>query len=514
MGSTLLTATVLYLCYRMDSLATAAIYLRDLLLLRLRTSHHGGMALELLTLHAPFGLLPGQAVDQSHVDVLRSIPVILKHASKTRLEHARAIMAGPLIDAFNSSDVWTWISLCEIEASRCNPTYHATRPPDTLQPTAKLCDTFLSQLDLWLGDRSRLLGKLFLCERVLLLHIEVDCYLKTRDMVKQVISGSTMDVLESVTSVVRSAIQACDDVEHRIQVVLGSSPAPTSWTSIRKMMRYASEGAIHRAGFRFAYALSSLNEVRCSPILDLDRAADEAFMLARQPSQIALFFSQIDKTSRQLQEYCRQAINDRANSCEQILVVFVGTPTFASDEIVPWHFCSALALGSTKILFQIEFGPSSVSGAALTNRRISLRPEQWDYLVSQAAVRLKGLEGRGSLSAACGNLVDSLARLTAKRRGIVLDISTLVTPDPSVASNPVPTFSAAAGHWPPDVQWTLPPPIAADATASTADVVDNGLEPSLAPEDLPGGHGVNWWDLFQVRVENGQPVHGSIPQYF
>ena len=58
-GGTLSTATVICLCMREQGLASGVRYLRDLFVLRLPPSKLGAMALELLSLHAPLGVLPG-----------------------------------------------------------------------------------------------------------------------------------------------------------------------------------------------------------------------------------------------------------------------------------------------------------------------------------------------------------------------------------------------------------------------------------------------------------------------
>lgn len=127
----LLIAVVVYLCTIplpaersiLELRATLAPYiehLRDLVLLSEESSFYAIQSLEILTLHAPFGILPLQAGDprnlslaRGQINTARSIANMLAFPNLAKV----MVVVTERYDYFQESDYWLWACLCVQECS-------------------------------------------------------------------------------------------------------------------------------------------------------------------------------------------------------------------------------------------------------------------------------------------------------------------------------------------------------------------------------------------------------------
>lgn len=130
-------------------------------------SLHAIQALLLLSIIAPFGILPNQSVVPSELVVARGY---LKAAKSTAeaisLEMTVKSLIASSANAWDSVETWTWLSLCALEAEMALEGSIIT-PPHELVNAQPIAETLIEIAHQKLDGDDLGLGKAILCERLL-----------------------------------------------------------------------------------------------------------------------------------------------------------------------------------------------------------------------------------------------------------------------------------------------------------------------------------------------------------
>jgi hypothetical protein len=246
----LLISTVIYLCSLTlpaeptitnirNALTPFIILLRDRVLVQLPTSFHAVQALELLSIHAPLGILPLQLTDPRSIAMARGQHVALAGIA-TKLNFSaffKNILRGIPRDPWDQADCWLWLCVCCLDASVALED-EGIRRPASLQDARGLVENFLDpssehhwRMALESIDVSEVLGRLAVCDRLARLAEVHDSLERLRQALETAAQEPLFDAVEAITEELKYSFQRIEALDQRHDVILGKSSIKFALTS-------------------------------------------------------------------------------------------------------------------------------------------------------------------------------------------------------------------------------------------------------------------------------------------
>ncbi len=239
-SSTLLLSVVLYLASLSlppDQAATNLrttltpyiISLRDTIMLQLPESFLALKALDLLLTHAPLGALPLQLINPRLIGVAAGQSLAATHISESLAFPMlfKQINRGHCIGAWDSTDVWLYISLRAAEASIALEA-EVTKRPAGLSEARDLAEAMMAaeNADTWrrgleVRDPAEALGKLAVCDRLARLGQVHDGIARIRGAMDAAAAEPNLDLVEAVVEELKYHSGRLEAIDSRFDALLG-----------------------------------------------------------------------------------------------------------------------------------------------------------------------------------------------------------------------------------------------------------------------------------------------------
>ena len=206
-----------------SSLAPHITRLRDWVLLHLPQDFAAIQALDLMSMHAPLGVLPLQTTNLNLLTVGRGLSAAALSISQVLSFHgliSRMMRIG-LTVCWETTDCWLWLSLCLAEAA-LSLEDQLPRPPSSLAEARGLADTFLAREDLefWRrgllnGEMDGLVGRLSLCDRLVRFGHVHDTMASMRAALERAAADSSFDPVEAIVAEFKFFTQRLELLDER-----------------------------------------------------------------------------------------------------------------------------------------------------------------------------------------------------------------------------------------------------------------------------------------------------------
>ncbi|WWC92926.1 uncharacterized protein L201_007889 [Kwoniella dendrophila CBS 6074] len=473
-------------------------YLRDRVLLQLTRSFAALQALDLLSVHAPLGVLPLQPTSLKDLAVARGMTLSGKCLMET-LEFSRLIdqiMIGPgLVFAFECTDFWLW---CSLIADQASITFEDFEPlkPSKLNEARRITENIMNykeRSDVWQdgisqGDIAVLVGRLSICDKLARFEEMLDTMSRIRGTLDISSRNSNFDPVRAILNEFESFERRMEDVDRRHDTIMGilvehSQGVESGWLSYRPIRRRYETGKIYVTGLRMLMATHYLPGCLYAyeglpPGLMPPQAVSYAISRAHNPSDIVKFITDTTPPKPAVEAVWdwgrRRGVNTEAclvNCAElgQTLVNdLLSTSTTASSSnstttIVPLHEVICIANEAAKVLIEMEAGTIQILRS--TNQiHKAFRERSWLVVMNQVSQILRSIgmlappidneNSQGdSLANGCSNLIGSMVRSAEEW---TKSLEKEIPIDPQIQDHPSHSHSHQH-HQQPDDDSNLPP---------------------------------------------------------
>lgn len=214
-----------------DTLSPYIYALRDSVMNQLPHLFCAVQALEMLAVHAPFGVLPLDTTTLSSVALARGTISTAKTilAEMNAIGLVRSMVRAGHLHAFNIPDVWTWLATCSMEA-QYRLEDEVIRVPADFMEARQIAETFFEKDDMsfWLrgvrpGDDVEQLSRLSTCDEIVRLGIVLDFTTRTRDSLEAAFKDPTFDLVPAIDSMFKYTLKQMEKEDHRHEAILGES---------------------------------------------------------------------------------------------------------------------------------------------------------------------------------------------------------------------------------------------------------------------------------------------------
>ncbi|ORX37820.1 hypothetical protein BD324DRAFT_623449 [Kockovaella imperatae] len=428
--------------------------LRDDVMIQLPRSVHAAQALEMLSLHAPLGVLPIKSVNPRTLSVARGqassgmlIISSLDYPTKVRNSTAYDTMTG----GFHVDEVWTWMSLCAAEAGMALENESPPRP-QSLDEARDLAERYLSpdRLDMWKSTNSvpvsNLIGRLSVCDRLCRIGAVHDAYGSLRGALDVAAADTTFDLVTHVNHQVQDLTQRFEEMDRRHDAIMSlfaprSGKIETGWRTYRNLRKRYEGNAIFVMGLRIVMAAAYVpgGPLAFSGLpMALSTSQKPKYALARAcnpPDMIPIIMSPDGPIKRAMWHWG----TIRGEKCQEILQLFLDLAqvfvpldfpqrearpevTREPTVIVPIHECCCIAVEACKILMEMQRSSVLVMqrGGEITKFLVPLWYEtlrqvcEAIHKMSSAAVTNAQDESQHrfeSVAQGCSRLLDSMRRM-------------------------------------------------------------------------------------------------------
>lgn len=437
-------------------LAPYILSLRDTTMLHLPQSFHALQALEMLSMHAPLGILPLQtgnprtlAVARGQLSTALQIGQLLAFPAFIRTM-IRATAGSQL--CWQTTESWSWLSLCAAEAMLVLED-ETPKKPVTLAEAHSLAETFLSlDHDTWreeaVKNPASAVGKLALCDRIERLVGVFDSLARLRNVLELSAQDPAHDTVGAVVAEMKQFTMTAETLDSRHDTLLGEYPGrktrtnansvdllsinsggiESGWKAYRSVRRRFESNKVYLTGLRYLMATSYLPGSRYAfsdlPIGMLPaQAVLYAISRATSPSNITAFMQGNTDAVQAVVEWGAH----RGEIAEQLLsaiaeisqksISIVSDPNHA--EIVPLHDVFCIAVEGAKTLMEMQAG-SIVMGRTSQNFPSRIRFPTWSATLRHVCQNIRAVgtllpddqrhEGE-SIENGCSNLIGSMLRL-------------------------------------------------------------------------------------------------------
>ena len=206
---------------------------RDAHLLQLPQSFHAIQALELLSVHAPLGVLPLQtanpltlAVGRGQINAATSIseriefPMLMKQ-----------ILQEGLARSFEISDTWLWLSLCAAEATAALED-ESTKRPANLTSARDLAEALMASdsHEIWhrsleTRDAVEVMGRLAVCDRLARLGRVHDALGRMNSAMEMATQEPNLDLVESLVEELKYYLGRVEAIDMRYDALVCEPPS-------------------------------------------------------------------------------------------------------------------------------------------------------------------------------------------------------------------------------------------------------------------------------------------------
>jgi hypothetical protein len=217
---------------RLRETLTPYIYaLRDTIMTQLPQLFCAPQAFEILAVHAPFGVLPLDTTTLSSVALARGTIATARSILDETGAHSlvQAMVRSGDFHAFTVPDVWTWLSICSIDA-QYKLEDEVIRIPTDFPEARTIAESFFEAEDTsgWVrgvhpGDYAEFIGKLMTCDQLVRLGTVLDFCTRTRDSLEAAFKDPTFDLVPAIDSMFKYSLKQLEKCDQRHDVLLGKS---------------------------------------------------------------------------------------------------------------------------------------------------------------------------------------------------------------------------------------------------------------------------------------------------
>lgn len=227
-----------------DALTPYIYALRDSVLQQLPYSFVTLQALEIMSVHAPYGVLPLDTTSLSSLALARGT---VQAAAAVSVELNASLMIRTMsrvghVHTWLATDTWTWLSTCAAEAA-FRVEDETPRVPASLAEARAIAELFYDRedLDVWrkgvgMLDEAEFLGRLYMCDRLLHLAELLDSVMRSRGVVETASKDPDFDATAAMDAEFRYAMSRLEDLDKKFQAVYSESESHSD-----RSLRHASE---------------------------------------------------------------------------------------------------------------------------------------------------------------------------------------------------------------------------------------------------------------------------------
>ena len=215
-----------------DTLTPFIIALRDSILLQIPRSFLAIQALEILSVHAPLGVLPVQLISPRTLGVARgqvstavSISTAVNFPKLTRHLTSVSQIGGPSI--WNESDVWLWLSLCLAEGSMTLED-ETSRKPASFAEAHEMVEEFWSpefrstwQTTIGAVGGAELISRLSVCDRISRVSEVLDSLARVRNGLETAAVDPTFDIVGATAEELKYVTERMNSIDTKHDAILG-----------------------------------------------------------------------------------------------------------------------------------------------------------------------------------------------------------------------------------------------------------------------------------------------------
>ena len=219
---------------RLREVLTPYVYaLRDAVLQQLPQSFTTLQALELLSVHAPFGVLP---LDSTRLSSLVLNRGTIASASSVSAEINAGAMIRSLfrlgnLQTWMATDTWTYLSSCAAEAAN-KLEDEISRAPTNLADARNLAEVFYDpeDLEIWrkgvgIVDEADFVGRLHVCDKMLRTAEVLDSLSRSRAILENAAKDVNFDATEAIDVEFKYAFSRLEDLDRKHDAIYGASPS-------------------------------------------------------------------------------------------------------------------------------------------------------------------------------------------------------------------------------------------------------------------------------------------------
>lgn len=209
---------------RLREVLTPYIYaLRDAVLQQLPQSFTTLQALELLAIHAPFGVLP---LDSTRLSSLVLSRGTITTAASIATELGAGMMVRTMLRLGNThtwmgTDTWTWLSTCAAEAAY-KLEDEIARAPTNLAEARNLAEMFYDpeDLDIWrkgvsIVDEADFVGRLHVCDKLLRTAEVLDSLARSRAILENASKDPGYEATDAMEAEFKYAFARMESLDHK-----------------------------------------------------------------------------------------------------------------------------------------------------------------------------------------------------------------------------------------------------------------------------------------------------------
>jgi hypothetical protein len=529
--------------------------LRDSILLALPESFVAIQCLELLAVHAPFGILPVQMVCPRSLSVARGqigaavqISASLKYSVMVRqMTQVSKMKGAPPHVTLDQGEKWLWYGLCAAEAALALEMETIRKPASLADAKEAMGDFFGNDYhDVWtVGLHAisppELIGRLATCDRISRLSEVIDTCIRLRTCLDTAASDPSYDVIGALTDEIRYGTERLEAIDTRHDAIL-SLISPTSngiesgWLAYRSIRRRYEACKVYVQALRYFIATMYLPGHPLafanlpSELPPFQRAA-YALNRAFTPSDIIPVIMATNNPATQATWVWGK---HRGDVCESALLALTefgwNLPGASRDNssrdclVIPLHDILCIAVDTAKALMEMRAGSIVMDNRAKSPHNAqTLDMSGWVYYVRQIAEMMGNIAGLSapptraselngsnasgqpeglveSLASGCSNLLGSMVRLAENWRRD-RNSEGLEVPQPS-GSEPHPhTTPSSTGPTLNDAMNDYTP-----STMSTNDASTGGVSQGHAHEEGGGAGYGPYMDTSDRWMASDHPV--------
>ncbi|ORY34858.1 hypothetical protein BCR39DRAFT_585803 [Naematelia encephala] len=422
-------------------LASYVTSLRDRALLNLEATFPALQAFEMLSFHAPLGVLPLQLANPRTLALARGYTCSANGMAKCLqfeklVKHLIECGKG---ESWESTEIWLWMCLTADEARIALEDENPKKLASLLEARS-LADSYLhpDHQIFWQHslerDPAEAVGKLTVCDRLGRLCEVHDALWRLRRALESAAQpGTHFDLVELIVEELKYFVNRTEILDNSYEAVMASlSPSSggveAGWLVYRRIRRRYESNKVFVTGLRYLIASAFLpGSPSAFPNLPTHMTPVQgvlyAISRASNPSDIALFLRRDDPAVRAVWAWGTH----RGQVAEQLLdllaemgrTLIPGSSSTGRAELVPIHDIACIAVETSKVLMEMQAASIMVVRTDGGASR-SFKNPVWSGTMRQVSQELREVgmllpddpeQGGESIENGCSNLVGSMVRM-------------------------------------------------------------------------------------------------------
>jgi hypothetical protein len=210
-----------------DTLTPYIYALRDAVVQQLPQSFTTLQALELLAVHAPYGILPLDSTRLSSIALARG-SILAASAVATALNVSLMVRTMGQMGTFHrwmATDTWTWLSTCAAEAAYKLEDEVAKAPP-SLADARNIVEAMIDpdDLEIWrkavtIVDEADYVGRLNVCDKLLRTAEVLDSLARSRNILETASKDPNFDATEAMEAEFKYAFARLESLDQKHEAI-------------------------------------------------------------------------------------------------------------------------------------------------------------------------------------------------------------------------------------------------------------------------------------------------------